>query len=56
MLHVINTVYTPLDVFHDKCNPALRRISFPTGAGFNQGGLVGGGMELGQVFLPWDGQ
>lgn len=63
MLHVINVsnysvhiINTPLDVFHDKCNPALRCVSFPTGAGFNQGGLVGGGVELGQVFLPRDGQ
>lgn len=61
MLHVmkVNSVHiinTPLDVFHDKCNPALWCVSFPTGASFNQGGLVGGRVELGQVLLPWDGQ
>lgn len=52
----VHIIYTPLDVLHDKCNPALRCISFSTGASFNQGGLVGGGVELGQVLLPWDGQ
>lgn len=54
--HSVHVINTPLYVFHDKCNPALRCISFPTGAGFNQGGQVGGGVELCQVFLPRDGQ
>lgn len=52
----MNIINTPLDIFHDKGYPTLRRISFPTGAGFYQGGLVGGGVELGQVLLPRDGQ
>lgn len=47
---------TPLDVLHDKCYPPLWCISFPAGASFYQGGLVGGWVELGQVFLPWNGQ
>ena len=46
----------PLDVFHDEGDPALRCIGLPTGARLDQGRLVGGGVELGQVLLPWDGQ
>lgn len=53
---LLRSINTPLDVFHDKGNPALRGIRFSTRAGLNQGGLVGGGVELGQVFLSWDGQ
>lgn len=55
--HCMNVVMNkPLDVLHDKGDPTLGCVRLPTGAGFDYGGLVGGGVELGQVLLTWDGQ
>ena len=46
----------PLDVLHDEGDPALGGVGLSAGPRLHQGGLVGGGVQLGQVLLPGDGQ
>lgn len=52
----ISGVCAPFDVFHHERDPPLWCVRFPAGAGLDEGRLVGGRVQLGQVFLPGDGQ